>query len=126
MSISIVDPKYSEFPIFDSEMFPDKAGKSFEIPFGTANTGTHEIKFTVMFPAQAETSECANIYISLEKAYEWPINVKDNKNVDTFQDKTTIVYKHYLEGGTMYKGRISRISAVSSIYSSIVSSRYFS
>ena len=116
MRIRIWDPEYTQYNIFESEMFWDPSyGRYFEIPFGTALAGNYTIEFYV------ETTTNINILIYIEQGpkclhdkMDWQyISNTIFYDVRKFHNEMYIEHFVQFKTDTMYKFYFGRVSAIS-------------
>lgn len=117
MVIEVEDHDDDYFCIFRSEMYfsPD-VGRSFEVPFGTSDSGPHSIKFT------ASTRVNFNLYISISQGPKCLYDRMSQAEIDAlnfyyvrkFNNRVGWQTEHSLELDTdwMYRFKIGRVTAI--------------
>jgi hypothetical protein len=114
--IGINDPHGHEFQIFENKLSYDpEFGRSFEIPFGTAKKGEHEISF------HAETHQNFNLYISMTQGPKCLYDKMKSEDIDhiihyeverCYHSKKVEIKNFDLKTDVMYKVHIGRVSAI--------------
>jgi len=114
--IGINDPHEHQFQIFENKLSYDpEFGRSFEIPFGTAKKGEHEISF------HAETQQNFNLYISMTQGPKCLHDKMKSEDIDhiihyeverCYHSKNVEIKNFDLKTDIMYKVYIGRVSAI--------------
>jgi len=115
LKITIWDPEGKQFNIFESPLNVDpESANYFEMPFGTALAGNHDIAFEVF------TLENVNLYIKMEKGPKCLYDIIPMEEigdlelykVTRFADMTSIDHTILFESDYLYKFYVVRLSPI--------------
>jgi len=116
ISISITDPDYNQFNIFDAVLDSEyELLRYYKIPFGTVIAGNYTIKFAVI------TEFNLNIHIMIEKGPKLFYDVLSSQNIESiifqnatlFHDlRTSLNETFHLKSQYLYKFCFERISPI--------------